>query len=260
MLPLYIVDAFAARPFEGNPAAVCPLEHWIDVRTLQAIAAENALSETAFFVRRPDGDFDLRWFTPTTEVELCGHATLASGYVVLQWLDRARHVVTFHTRSGALVVERERERLTLSLPTRTPRAFDAPRELRAALGCPAVEWLRGLYTIAVLENERAVRAARPDLTSIDELSITARGDDCDFVSRFFAPALGVPEDPVTGSAHCSLAPYWAGALGKSHLSARQVSRRGGQLACEVRGEHVRLSGTCALYARGAIELDPPLAP
>ena len=252
--PLFVVDAFTSRPFHGNPAGVCPLESWLDVPTMKGIAAENGLSETAFFVRRADGAFDLRWFTPTAEVDLCGHATIASAFVVLRFLESRRDWVRFHTLSGPLDVTRDADKLALDLPSRPPVAIEAPRAVAVALGARVVEWYRGQYTLAVLATEDEVRALEPDLTRIDEVSVTAPGRDCDFVSRFYAPAFGIPEDPVTGSAHCTLVPYWSKRLGKRAMFARQVSRRGGELWCEDRGERVVLQGECRLYARGEIEL------
>jgi len=253
-IPLYVVDAFTSRPFSGNPAAVCPLEAWLDDATMQAIAAENALSETAFFVRRADGDFDLRWMTPVAEVELCGHATFASGFVLLRLLGERAERVRFHTASGELTVARDGERLAMELPSRPARPFEPPASLVRAIGAPVVEWLRGQYELAVLGSERELRELAPDLACIGDISVTAPGDDCDFVSRFFAPKWGIPEDPVTGSAHCTLVPYWSERLGKPTHFARQVSRRGGELWCEQRGERVVLRGSCALFARGEIAL------
>ena len=254
-LPLYVVDAFTRVAFAGNPAAVCPLPHALADATLQAIAAVNNLSKTAYLMRCTDGDVDLQWFTPLREVDLCGHATLASAFVVFAFLEPLRVGVRFHTRSGALDVTRDGELLSMDFPAREPVAFAPLADLRAALGAPALEWLNGQYPLAVLADEAAVRAARPDVARIDSLSITAPGDDCDFVSRFFAPGYGIAEDPVTGSAHCSLIPYWSKRLGKRALYARQVSVRGGELWCEARGARVGLRGACVLYSRGEIALD-----
>jgi PhzF family phenazine biosynthesis protein len=254
-LPLFVVDAFTSRPFAGNPAAVCPLEAWIPDAVMQSIAAENALSETAFFVRSNDGAFDLRWFTPTREVPLCGHATLASAFVVQRFLKPGSERCTFHTQSGALEVTRVGDQLALDLPARPPEPIARPAELERALGATVREWYRGQFTLAVLESARAVRALAPDLARIDEVCVTARGDDCDFVSRFFAPGWGIAEDPVTGSAHCTLVPYWSRMLGKRELFARQVSRRGGELWCTERGERVLVRGACSLYSRGEIHVE-----
>jgi PhzF family phenazine biosynthesis protein len=263
-IPLWQVDAFATRPFSGNPAAVCPLEQWLPDATMQAIAAENNLSETAFFVRRPDGDFDLRWFTPGTEVELCGHATLASAAVVLRELEPARASVVFHTRSGPLAVERVGDDLAMDLPARPARPAETTDEIVQALGVRPAAVLRARDVLAVLESSEKVRALRPDLAAIAALHgvfavcVTAPGTgedaDVDFVSRFFAPAKGVPEDPVTGSAHSTLVPYWAERLGKSSLRARQVSARVGELACASKGDRVRLVGGAVIVVRGEMLL------
>jgi PhzF family phenazine biosynthesis protein len=264
-LPCFQVDAFAARPFAGNPAAVCPLEAWLPEELMQAVAAENAVSETAFFVRRPDGDFDLRWFTPTVEVDLCGHATLASAFVLFDRIEPNRPHVRFHTRSGPLEVERAAGGLAMDLPARPPAPIDAPDldGLALVLGARPIAALRSRDLVAVFERADQVRALQPDLTRVAALDAfavmaTAPGGgadaDVDFVSRFFAPARGVPEDPVTGSAHSTLVPYWGERLGKAALRARQVSRRGGELACEWRGDRVRLVGQAVLVKTGAIRL------
>lgn len=261
-VPLYQVDAFTGDVFGGNPAAVCPLERWLDDGRLQAIAAENNLSETAFFQAAPEGAARrLRWFTPRTEVDLCGHATLASAWVVFERVDPGAEVVRFETRSGPLAVERRPDGLlALDLPARPPEPVEPPRALVEGLGVEPREVLAGRRDyLVVVEDEEAVRRLRPDprrLRALDRLGIivTAPGASCDFVSRFFAPALGVEEDPVTGSAHCSLVPYWARRLGRHALHARQVSDRGGELFCEDRGERVRVAGRAVLYLEGTIHL------
>lgn len=262
-IPLWQVDAFAEEPFGGNPAAVCRLERWLPDATLLAIAAENALSETAFFVGPEDG-WRLRWFTPVNEVDLCGHATLATAFVVLRRLFPKMESVTFQSQSGPLTVVRRGERLEMDFPAWTPRSFDAPPpELEGALGVLPLEALRTRDWLCLLPDESAVRAVRPDMGRLAALPerrsvmVTAPADPgrgVDFVSRFFAPAEGVPEDPVTGSAHCTLAPYWAGRLGKSELVAEQVSARGGRLWCRLDGARVRISGRCAPFMKGEIEL------
>jgi PhzF family phenazine biosynthesis protein len=256
-LPIYFVDAFASHPFEGNPAAVCPLTTMLDPRTMQNIAAENAQAETAFFVPRGH-DFELRWFTPEVEVPLCGHATLASAFIVFHFLDPKREMVRFHTASGPLQVTRSGEWLEMNLPSRPPKKFEPLPALRIALGAVALEWQRGVYALAVLESERAVRELRPDLDALRQLDesliVSAPGEKHDFVSRFFAPNKGIAEDPVTGSSHCTLVPYWSKRLGKPQLSARQVSKRGGDLRCEDRGERVVLRGQARLYLEGRIDL------
>jgi PhzF family phenazine biosynthesis protein len=242
----YQVDAFARRAFEGNPAAVCPLQAWLDDALLQAIAEENNLSETAFFVPTEQG-YALRWFTPVSEVDLCGHATLAAAHVLFDALGHPGPRIRFATRSGELVVERQGGRLAMDFPARPPARCTAPDLLARALGERPIEVLAADDYLAIFDSEEAVRAITPDLALLGRLDrrgviVTAPGAAVDFVSRFFAPKLGVTEDPVTGSAHCELAPYWAGRLGKTTLTARQVSRRGGSLSCEVKGDRVLLAG------------------
>lgn len=257
-LTLYQVDAFATEVFRGNPAAVMPLRRWFDDERLQALAVENNLSETAFLV--PHGeDFELRWFTPAAEIDLCGHATLASAFVLFTRLQPGRERVTFHTRSGPLTVEREGERLVMDFPARPATPCEAPDGLAKALGRAPAAVLRARDLLAVYEREDEVRGLVPDFTAILALGVhgvivTAPGGDVDFVSRFFAPKMGVPEDPVTGSAHCTLAPYWAERLGRTTLRARQVSKRTGEVACELRGDRVRLGGGAVLYLEGTVRL------
>ncbi|THF66600.1 PhzF family phenazine biosynthesis protein [Pseudothauera nasutitermitis] len=252
----YQVDAFANRAFEGNPAAVCPLESWLDDGQLQAIAEENNLSETAFFV--PAGkSFELRWFTPVKEVDLCGHATLAAAHVIFEILDHAEPVVTFETRSGRLFVEKQGRLLQMDFPAYTLLPCETPELLAQGLGVRPVEVLAADDYLAVFDSEATVRSIEPNHLLLGQLDlrgviVTAPGTDVDFVSRFFAPKLGVPEDPVTGSAHCALAPYWAGKLGKNSLSARQVSKRGGNLGCEVRGNRMLLSGSAVTFMEAEI--------
>jgi PhzF family phenazine biosynthesis protein len=259
-LPLYQIDAFAPAVFGGNPAAVCPLDRWLPERTMQAIAAENNLAETAFFVPRDGGpDYDLRWFTPAAEVDLCGHATLASAHVVFTTLAPARDHVTFHTQSGPLTVRRDGERLAMDFPSRMPERLDAHPALAEALGATPLEVWASRDLMAVFPDERAVKAVAPSFERIVAIGVfgvivTAPGDDVDFVSRFFAPRMGVPEDPVTGSAHCTLIPYWSRRLGKKSLRARQISPRGGDVACEDRGDRVVIAGRVAVYLTGTIEI------
>jgi len=253
------VDAFASRPFTGNPAAVVPLTEWLPVETMQAIAAELSLSETAFFVQEGDG-FRIRWFTPATEVDLCGHATLASAHVI------DRDHVRFVSRSGTLEVRREGYRLVLDFPSRPPRAVDDGAliaQLGGALGHAPREVLRSRDIVAIYDDAATVRALAPDMTRLGAVPVhgtivTAPGTgpdgDVDFVSRFFVPQQGIPEDPVTGSAHCTLIPLWAERLGKTQLSARQVSRRGGELACALRGERVDIGGHAVTVAQGVLRL------
>ncbi|MEZ5447002.1 MAG: PhzF family phenazine biosynthesis protein [Gammaproteobacteria bacterium] len=255
---LFHVDAFAERLFEGNPAAVCPLEHWLDDAVMQAIAAENNLSETAFFKPATDG-FDLRWFTPAHEVDLCGHATLATAHVLFEHYDYLQPRIRFHTRSGELHVARSGEWLEMDLPAREPQRCEAPPELVRALGAePAEVWCADDY-LAVFDAAAIVRQLQPDVDLLRQLDrrgviVTAPGEGVDFVSRFFSPKLGVPEDPVCGSAHCALTPYWARRLGRARLQAHQVSRRGGRLLCELRDLRVAVSGRAVTYLRGEIEI------
>ena len=257
-IPCYHVDAFAGEVFRGNPAAVCPLETWLPEATLQNIAAENNLSETAFFVARGN-DFDLRWYTPTTEVDLCGHATLAAAFVLFAELGFDDTTIRFYSKSGGLNVTRTDELLTLNFPSRPALPAASSDALLRGLGAPPTEVLKARDYLAVFANELAVRSLKPDFAALRTLATlgiiaTAPGDDCDFVSRFFAPAAGINEDPVTGSAHCTLIPYWADRLGKSDLLARQVSARGGELICREAGDRVFIGGRATIYLRGEIEI------
>jgi PhzF family phenazine biosynthesis protein len=257
-IPLYQIDAFADRVFRGNPAAVCPLDAWLPDDVLQAIAAENNLAETAFFI--PEGDaYGLRWFTPVMEVDLCGHATLASAYVIMEYLAPQRASVGFTTRSGLLTVERDGDRLAMDFPARPPEPCAAPDALLQGLGGQPEAVLRSRDYFVLYATEAEVRALRPRMDLLEKLDalgiiVTAPGSDCDFVSRFFAPGAGIPEDPVTGSAHCTLVPYWAQRLGKRALHARQLSARGGELWCEDRGERVRIAGNAVRFLEGTIEV------
>ncbi|MFQ5503825.1 MAG: PhzF family phenazine biosynthesis protein [Planctomycetota bacterium] len=258
-IPIYQVDAFSDKLFGGNPAAVCILQEWLKEKDMQAIAAENNLSETAFLVDRGE-HFDLRWFTPLAEVDLCGHATLASAFVLF-WHERhPGREIRFATRSGWLGVERHGDLLALDLPSLPATECEAPAALLEVLGQEPSELLssRNGY-LAVFATEEDVKRLDPDLTKclaldLPFLLVTAPSAAVDFVSRFFAPGVGVPEDPVTGSAHCTLAPYWAKRLGKTRLSAQQVSRRGGVLDCEDLGDRVRIAGRCVPYLEGWISL------
>lgn len=265
-LPLFQVDAFTDRPFGGNPAAVVPLDRFPEDAWMQAVAAENALSETAFLVPRSDGDWDLRWFTPAVEVDLCGHATLASGFVLLERLRPGSDAVRFHTKSGPLEVRRDGDRYRIDLPARPPRPIAAPAGLTEALGARPVEVLGARDVVAVFNGAEDVRALAPDfraLSALDAFAVccTARGtgddEDVDFVSRFFAPRKGIDEDPVTGSAHATLTPLWADRLGKRELRARQVSARGGELGCTLEGERVALTGAAVLVVEGRLYATPP---
>ena len=264
---LWQVDAFAGRPFEGNPAAIVPLDKFLDASRMQRIANENNLAETAFIVKTAPGKYDLRWFTPESEVDLCGHATLASAWLIFEELDPELKTVAFETRSGTLTVERGRHgKHIMSLPSDPVVPFEAPigfaKSLADALGTvPPKELFRGRYLMAVWDQAGAVRGIKGPgdvggvLRSVKSWGLIATAPDDqihDFVSRFFAPDKGVPEDPVTGSAHCALTPFWAKRLGKKTLRARQVSPRGGDLLCTDDGARTILAGSCALYMRGQI--------
>lgn len=252
------VDAFATRVFEGNPAAVCPLQSWLHDDLLQAIAEENNLSETAFFVPTAKG-FHLRWFTPTNEVDLCGHATLATAHVIFEALGFTESVITFETRSGDLFVKKQGDLLQMDLPAYHLTACEIPELLVQGLGVRPIKVLADDDYLAVFDNESAVRAITPNHALLSQLNLrgviaTAPGNDVDFVSRFFAPKIGIPEDPVTGAAHCKLAPYWAEKLGKNTLSAKQVSQRGGNLICEVKADRVVLSGSAVTFMEGELTI------
>jgi predicted PhzF superfamily epimerase YddE/YHI9 len=259
-LPIFQVDAFTSKVFQGNPAAVCPLKEWIDDARMQDIAAENNLSETAFFAKE-GAHYRLRWFTPTCEVDLCGHATLASAYVFLNKLDPSQSSIQFETRSGSLMVRRERDLLAMDLPALPPWSAPAiPAELGQGLDpAPSALWQVKNNYFAIYESEDEVRRTRPDFALLEKLhpfgvSISAPGKNSDFVSRYFAPSYGIPEDPVTGSTHCSLTPYWSQRLDKQKLHALQVSRRGGELWCELAGARVIVKGKAALYMEGTISV------
>jgi predicted PhzF superfamily epimerase YddE/YHI9 len=268
-LKLWQVDAFAEKPFRGNPAALVPLDTWIDAAQMQRIANENNLAETAFFVRRSALHYELRWFTPETEVELCGHATLASAWLIFNELAPELKTVSFETLSGTLTVYRgENGRLDMSMPADRLEPFAGPegfgQDIAHALGTSTPEeTFKGRYLVAVWRDPKIIRGLKGpgEIARVIRgvgfwgLIVTAPGDaGYDFVSRFFAPDKGVPEDPVTGSAHCALTPFWAKRLGKKRLRAYQASPRGGDLLCTDEGERVILSGSCALYLRGEIEV------
>jgi PhzF family phenazine biosynthesis protein len=257
-IPLYQVDAFTSRLFGGNPAAVCPMKEWLDDATMQSIAFENNLSETAFLVGG-DGRYGLRWMTPEVEIDLCGHATLASAWVVFHKLEPGRTEVAFETKSGELVVRAEGTRLAMDFPARPPAAVTPCAGLVEALGAEPAAVLAARDYLVVYEREEQVRQLKPDmagLCAVDRFAVivTAPGVECDFVSRFFAPAQGIAEDPVTGSAHCTLIPYWAERLAKQKLKAKQVSKRGGELECELLGERVKMAGEAVLYLTGEIRV------
>ncbi len=257
-LPYYEVSAFTTNPFGGNPAGVCPLDAWLPDAVLRGIAANNNLAETAFTVPRGN-EFELRWFTPTVEMDLCGHATLAAASVLFNERGLLGNEVRFHSRSGVLSVARDASLLTLDFPSRPPTPSSPPEALIQGLGVAPKEVFKARDYLAVYSNEAEVRALRPDFAALKTLDclgiiVTAPGGDCDFVSRFFAPGAGVDEDPVTGSAHCTLIPFWAQRLGKTKLFARQVSARGGELVCELAGDRVRIGGRAVHYLRGEIQV------
>jgi PhzF family phenazine biosynthesis protein len=255
-IPLYVIDAFTRRVFGGNPAAVCPLEDWPSDEVMQKIGQENNLSETAFFVREAEGAYRLRWFTPTVEVDLCGHATLASAFVIFNFLDTSAASVTFNSKSGPLSVAREGERLTLDFPARPAAPSEAPAALLEALRARPREVLRSSVDyVAVYESEEEVRALTPDMTLLAGLGtqgviVTAPGRESDCASRYFAPAAGIPEDPATGAAHCTLTPYWAARLSKREIHALQVSARVGELFCVEAGDRTKISGSAVRYSEG----------
>lgn len=262
-IPIYQVDAFADRLFAGNPAAVCPLEDWLPDALLQAIASENNLSETAFLVRR-DSDYELRWFTPVYEVDLCGHATLGSAFVISEYLEPGRDNMRFHSRSGPLEVTRDGALYAMDFPALKCAPCEALAAVTEGLGARPSELWQDMDFMAVFSSEAEIRALAPDMAKLAALPtrgviVTAPGVEVDFVSRFFAPGAGIPaEDPVTGSAHSMLTPYWARRLGKDRLEARQLSPRGGALGLEHRGERVIISGRVVPYMEGVIRV-PELA-
>ncbi len=268
-LTLYQVDAFTDKLFGGNPAAVIPLKKWIPDELMQQLAMENNLSETAFFVeakhsspkgegRERAADYDIRWFTPGLEINLCGHATLASAFVIFEMLKEKKKKIVFNSKSGLLRVSRKKDILEMNFPSWLPeRITDYPADLLASLGNPEIA---GVYKnreyLVELMNEDAVRNCQPDFTLMSKLNkmviITAPGNKVDFVSRFFAPGAGIPEDPVTGSAHSQLIPFWSYKLGKNKMKAKQLSQRGGDIYCEQNGERVIMGGQCVFYMKGEI--------
>jgi PhzF family phenazine biosynthesis protein len=257
-LPLYIVDAFTDRPFAGNPAAICPLDSWLPDETMQRIGAEMNFSETAFIVPTPEG-WHIRWFTPTLEVDLVGHATLAAAHVIFERIDPARAEVRFSSLSGALLVRRSHKLLEMDFPARRPTPCPAPALLIEGLQAKPEQVLAAHHYLAVFNDAEAVRRLAPDLEQLARLDraaviVTAPGGPGDFVSRFFAPANGVPEDPASGVAHCSLIPYWSERLGKRRLVGYQLSKRGGVFFCEDCGERVIIAGHAVLFLEGAITL------
>lgn len=253
----YVVDVFTKERFYGNPAGVCLLDEWLPEERMQSIAFENNLAETAFLVKN-DGYYDLRWFTPEVEIDLCGHATLGSAYVLMNYVDTGMKRVDFHTKSGVLTVTRNEDLYTMDFPSRPASPCKKPELLEEALGVPVLETHMARDLLVLLKDEKTVRELKPDFMKFKEIEnafgfiVTAKGENCDFVSRFFAPGAGVPEDPVTGSSHTTLIPFWSKRLGKSELLARQLSQRGGTLQCKDMGERVEISGTAVTHLIGEI--------
>ena len=255
-LDIYQVDAFTSQIFDGNPAAVVPLDTWLPDEVMQNIAIENNLSETAFFIPYGNG-FDLKWFTPTTEVDLCGHATLASAHVIFNHLDYPKSVISFNSNSGLLMVSKTDDMLTLNFPSNPPKPTTISTELIEALGKKPIEVYDSLYQMVVFESEEDVLQLEPDfakLANMNSIIVTAPSERADFVSRFFTPQASIFEDPVTGSAHCSLVPYWSQTLNKKSLCALQLSSRVGKLLCKDLGERVLISGQAVTYLEGRINI------
>ncbi|MFD6439100.1 PhzF family phenazine biosynthesis protein [Peribacillus sp. NPDC060186] len=255
----YVVDAFAEKVFEGNPAGVCIMEEWLSDDTMQKIATENNLSETAFAVKEGES-YRLRWFTPADEIELCGHATLATAYVIANYYENNVEEIKFQTMSGELVVLKKDELYEMDFPSRMPEEFPLTDQMVEALGVKPIETYLGRDLMLVLEKEEDVQNASPDFSKLEKLpdglgvSITAKSNKYDFVSRSFFPKLKVNEDPVCGSAHCNFIPYWAKRLGKNEMVARQLSKRGGTLYCKSSGDRVKISGSAVLYAIADLQI------
>lgn len=257
-IPVYQIDAFANKTFEGNPAAICPLQDWLPDETMQSISEENNLSETAFFVPTGNG-FHIRWFTPVAEVDLCGHATLASAYVIFTFLGFDGSTINFESKSGLLKVERKESLLVMDFPSQAPVPCQIPEEIKKAFAHKPIACLKAEDYIVVFRDEDEVASAQPDLAALSKLDsrgvvITAKSSEYDFVVRFFAPKFGIAEDPVTGSAYTQLIPYWSNILGADKLHARQVSCRGGEVFCEALGNRVKIAGKAVKYLAGEIEI------
>lgn len=255
-MKIYQVDAFADKPFTGNPAAVCPLDTWLPDDVMQQLGMENNLAETAFFVKNDDGTFHIRWFTPTVEVDLCGHATLASAYVIFNEFGYKDDLIRFQSKSGELRVTRNGEMITLDFPANFPGTVDAPKGLLEGLKVSSSKVFKGAWDyMVVLDSQEEIEKLDPDFITLSKVEsrgviATAKGNETDFVSRCFYPQSGIDEDPVTGSAHTITAAYWSKELGKTKLTARQLSQRGGNLLCEVKGDRVLMSGKGVLYLKG----------
>lgn len=255
-LNIYQIDAFSSKVFSGNPAAVCPLNKWLPDSKLQKIANENNLSETAFFVPTNKG-FHIRWFTPTTEVDLCGHATLASAFVIFDLLNYSRNEIVFESKSGELFVYKSEKGITLNFPAQPPVECNVDKEILEAFEIEPEQTLKSEDYIFVFKHEKDIKKMNPDLSILKKLGsrgviITAKSKKYDFVSRFFGPGVGIDEDPVTGSAHCELVPYWSQQLKKTEFSAKQISKRGGELHCELKGDRVYITGNAVKYLEGLI--------
>ena len=259
LMKYFIVDAFTDKLFKGNPAGVCLLNEWLDSDIMQNIAFENNLSETAFIVNR-ENHYELRWFTPEVEVDLCGHATLAGAFIISRYVDRNAAVMHFKTMSGVLTVCKTGDTYELDFPARKPKRIELTAQMNQSIGMAALEAHLSRDLLLLLENEQQVRGLAPDFTLIKQIPdcmaviVTAKGQTTDFVSRFFAPAVGIPEDPVTGSAHSTLIPFWAERLNKEEMIASQLSKRGGTLYCKNCGDRVRIAGKAVLYLQGEIEV------
>jgi len=258
-ITIYQIDAFASKLFEGNPAAVCPLDAWLPDDLMQSIAQENNLSETAFFVPKGNG-FHIRWFTPASEVDLCGHATLASAYVLFNILGYKKDKIEFDSKSGILSVTKDNEWLVMDFPAQPPVPCAIPEEIVKAFDIAPVECLKSEDFVVVFEHEIDIESANPDFGQLKKLDlrgviITAKSTRYDFVARFFAPQYGIPEDPVTGSAYTQLAPYWASKTGSKRFSVKQLSSRGGELTCEIVDDRVLISGKAIKYLEGKINIE-----
>jgi PhzF family phenazine biosynthesis protein len=257
-LTIYQVDAFTNKVFSGNPAAICPLDSWISKELMQNIAAENNLSETAYFVKKGNS-YEIRWFTPTSEIDLCGHATLASAFVIFNFIEKESEQVVFKYKFGELIVNKKGHLLVMDFPSNPSVSIEEPKGLADALGIKPIACMGKNFCMAVFEKEEQVKNLKPDFMALTKINyhgiiVTAPGKEVDFVSRMFAPSIGINEDPVTGSAHTELIPYWSGRLNKSKLLAKQISSRGGELFCELKGERVEMAGEAVLYLTGEIDV------
>ncbi|MDQ8181769.1 PhzF family phenazine biosynthesis protein [Pelagicoccus sp. SDUM812005] len=258
-LPLITVNAFASQPFSGNPAAVTLLDDWLEDATLQAIAAQNNIAETAFLLKTGPGAYKIRWFTPAVEVPLCGHATLASAFALRERFGENSLRITFESKSGPLAVDCDGNSYTLDFPSQPPQAAPTPNWFLNAFGAHPIEFHQSAFSLALFPSQEIVAALEPDFALLSKTKgsnviVSAPGEQHDFISRFFAPADGINEDPVTGSAHCILTPYWAKRLGKTTLRARQISPRGGELRCQLAGDRVLISGQAQLYSEATIHI------